>query len=92
MNIYKDKDGWGDSFAWIDAGDNYQGTWDSENFKGMPALAFFKTNKLKASTFGNHEFDKEWTISDFLNEAENAGFKYVLSNVVNKKTTTKTQI
>lgn len=50
---------WGNKLLWLDAGDQFQGSLESNLFKGKPMVDFFNfKNKInKASAIGNHEFD-----------------------------------
>lgn len=54
--LYKE---WGNKLLWLDAGDQFQGSLESNLFKGKPIVDFFnfKREIRKASAIGNHEFD-----------------------------------
>lgn len=43
--------------VWIDAGDNFQGSMESNKFEGKPVVKLFNHLGLDASALGNHEFD-----------------------------------
>lgn len=83
------------NFVWLDAGDNFFGTWDSKVTQGKIMSDFFNKYGLHASTFGNHEFDKDFPMKVFLqnihgkdadgkDKPEN-DYKYVVSNIFETK-------
>ncbi|NDD92722.1 hypothetical protein EBZ37_11610, partial [bacterium] len=45
------------AFLWLDAGDEFQGTIESNLAQGAPIVDFFNQNLLHAAAIGNHEFD-----------------------------------
>jgi len=47
----------GDHFIWLDGGDEFQGTIESNTEKGKPMVLFFNKMGLNAAAVGNHEFD-----------------------------------
>ncbi|MGZ3710828.1 MAG: bifunctional metallophosphatase/5'-nucleotidase [Bdellovibrionota bacterium] len=47
----------GDHLVLLDAGDIFQGTMESNTFKGESTLAFYNLLPYRASAVGNHEFD-----------------------------------
>lgn len=69
----------GDNLAWLDAGDNFFGTWDSKVMQGGIISTVFNDFGLKYSTFGNHEFDQDFPMNKFLSNTQTA--KYIVSNV-----------
>jgi 5'-nucleotidase len=47
----------GRDFIWLDAGDEFQGTIESNLEQGAPMVQFFNMEGLQAAAVGNHEFD-----------------------------------
>jgi 5'-nucleotidase len=47
----------GARLLWLDAGDEFQGTIESNLEKGAPMVKFFNAMGLQAAAIGNHEFD-----------------------------------
>lgn len=65
----------------LDAGDSYQGTLISNMSEGKAILSAFSALGLKASTFGNHEFDfGQEQIKTWLGSSERS-FWYVTSSL-----------
>jgi 5'-nucleotidase len=48
---------YGAHLVWLDAGDEFQGTIESNTNLGSPVVQFFNANGLNAAAIGNHEFD-----------------------------------
>ena len=48
---------WGTRLLWLDAGDEFQGTIESNSQQGAPMVEFFNLEGLDAAAIGNHEFD-----------------------------------
>jgi 5'-nucleotidase len=48
---------YGEHLLWLDAGDEFQGTLDSNLEHGAPMVDFFNSAGLNAAAIGNHEFD-----------------------------------
>ncbi|MGE3261922.1 MAG: bifunctional UDP-sugar hydrolase/5'-nucleotidase [Bacteriovoracia bacterium] len=48
---------YGDQLVLLDAGDIFQGTMESNTFKGASTLAYYNLLPYRASAVGNHEFD-----------------------------------
>lgn len=48
---------YGSRLLWLDAGDEFQGSIDSNLNEGAPMVDFFNLLDLKAAAIGNHEFD-----------------------------------
>ena len=47
----------GSRFLWLDAGDEFQGSIESNSVQGASMVDFFNSLELKAAAIGNHEFD-----------------------------------
>ena len=75
---------WGNRFMWLDAGDEFQGGYETKLSKGRLMTDIFNKIGLTAGTFGNHEFDDG---IDRLRELANAAsFPYITSNIYLKGT------
>jgi 5'-nucleotidase len=48
---------YGDHLVLLDAGDIFQGTMESNNFRGKSTLAYYNLLPYRAAAVGNHEFD-----------------------------------
>ena len=48
---------YGSHLLWLDGGDQFQGTIESNTERGAPMVQFFNLAGLSASAVGNHEFD-----------------------------------
>lgn len=46
-----------EQMLWLDAGDQFQGSLESNQLQGAPLIQFFNENGLAAASLGNHEFD-----------------------------------
>lgn len=73
-----------DSFIWLDSGDQFQGTLESNYFKGESMEAFYNFAKLQGSTLGNHEFD--FGIEGLESRLKQANYPYLVANFYNKTT------
>ncbi len=68
----------------LDAGDEFQGSIESNSQKGAPVVQFFNAVGLNAATLGNHEFDfGQDALKLRMSEAQ---YPYVMSNIVEKAT------
>ena len=47
----------GSRLLWLDAGDEFQGSLESNSEQGAPITAFFNLEKISGAAVGNHEFD-----------------------------------
>ena len=78
---------WHDNLLWLDGGDQFQGTLESNMFAGEPIVEFFNfmnfTNKMAAAV-GNHEFD--FGYENLSKAFKLADFPYLSANVYNKST------
>ncbi len=55
--IKKLKSEYQDRLIWLDGGDQFQGSIESNTETGKPMVDFFNASGLTASAVGNHEFD-----------------------------------
>ena len=78
---------WKDHLVWLDAGDQYQGTMESNLFVGEPIVKFINymnlTNQMTAA-IGNHDFD--FGFKNMSKSFLEADFPYVSANVYNTTT------
>lgn len=76
---------WRENLIWLDAGDQYQGTMESNLFVGEPIVKFFNymnmTHKTTAA-IGNHDFD--FGFKNMNKSFSEANFSYVSANIFNK--------
>ncbi len=68
----------------VDAGDEWQGTLESNSSKGATVVDFFNRLGVRAAAIGNHEFD--FDLSTLKKRAVEARYPYVASNIYEKKT------
>ncbi len=68
----------------VDAGDEWQGTLESNSSKGATVVDFFNRLGVKAAAIGNHEFD--FDLDTLKKRSIEASYPYVASNVYEKKT------
>lgn len=78
---------WQENLLWLDSGDQYQGTIESNSYVGEPIVKFFNfmnfTNRMAAAV-GNHDFD-----FGFENQSKvfkQADYPYLTANVYNAST------
>ena len=70
---------WGKRFIWLDAGDEFQGGFETKLTKGKIMTDILNKVELTAGTFGNHEFDDG---VDLLKEhVKQANFSYITANI-----------
>ena len=67
----------------IDAGDEWQGTLESNSVKGATVVDFFNRLGVKTAAIGNHEFD--FGLPNLKERANSAHYPYVASNIREKK-------
>lgn len=73
------KEEWGDRLIWLDAGDQFQGGFETKLSNGSIITDFFNNINLKSSAIGNHEFDFG---QDFLRDRlSKANFTYLAANI-----------
>lgn len=63
----------------LDAGDEMQGTLESNYYFGESTIAGYNAMGVMAATFGNHEFD--WGIPKLLERVAQANYPYVSCNI-----------
>ncbi|MBU6153941.1 MAG: bifunctional metallophosphatase/5'-nucleotidase [Bdellovibrionales bacterium] len=68
----------------IDAGDEWQGTLESNSSKGATVVDFFNRLGVHGAAIGNHEFD--FDLSTLKKRAVEARYPYLASNIFYKKT------
>lgn len=73
---------WGKRFLWLDAGDEFQGGFESKLTEGKIMTDIFNQIGLSAGTFGNHEFDDG--IDLLKAHVKNASYPYITSNIYTK--------
>lgn len=78
---------WHEKTLWLDSGDQFQGTMESNMFLGAPVIEFFNfmnfTNRM-AAVVGNHEFD--FGFENMSKTIAMADFPYLTANIYNKTT------
>ena len=85
VNIIKDE--FHNRILYLDAGDIFQGGAESTLTNGEIILEFLNLIKANASTFGNHEYDKD---RDFIEEKVcEAKFPFLATNIYDKKKSSK---
>lgn len=74
----------GNRFLWLDAGDEFQGSVESNMNLGKPMVQFFNAVQLNAAAIGNHEFDfGQDSLRSRLSEAK---YPYLAANIKYKET------
>ena len=76
---------WKDNLVWLDAGDQYQGTMESNLFVGEPIVKFINYMNLTKKTttaIGNHDFD--FGFKNMSKSFTEASFPYVAANIYNR--------
>lgn len=73
---------WGDHLIWLDAGDQFQGSIDSNSQQGAPMVQFFNATHLTASAVGNHEFD--FGLPALKARMSEAHYPYLAANIRDK--------
>lgn len=76
---------WSASFLWLDSGDQYQGTMESNLFSGEPVVQFFNFfnhTKIYAS-IGNHDFD--FGMQNMTKEFSISKFEHISTNIFKKE-------
>lgn len=68
----------------VDAGDEWQGTLESNSSKGATVVDFFNQLGVRAAAVGNHEFD--FTVANLKERAQAAKYPYVSANIREKRT------
>ena len=91
--IHKLKSEFGDRLLWLDAGDEFQGTIESNTAKGAPMVQLFNSLGLDAAAIGNHEFDygadspnNPDLLSSLEDRMREAKYPYLAANIDDKNT------
>ena len=71
----------------VDAGDEWQGTLESNSVKGASVVDFFNRLGVRTAAIGNHEFD--FGLDNLKERASGAHYPYVASNIYEKKSHTR---
>ncbi len=74
----------GDHLLWLDAGDEFQGTLESNPSGGASVVQFFNFQKLTAAAVGNHEFD--FGIPSLKERMKEAQYSFLAANILDAKT------
>ena len=74
----------GSNFIWLDAGDEFQGTVESNLNLGAPMVQFFNQKNLNAAAIGNHEFDFGQEVLN--TRMQEAKYPYVAANILIRQT------
>lgn len=74
----------GEHFLWLDAGDEFQGTLESNSQLGAPMVTFFNAHGLHAAAVGNHEFD--FGVKVLTTRMSEAHYPYLAANIALKST------
>jgi 5'-nucleotidase len=72
----------GNHFIWLDAGDEFQGSIESNTDQGAPMVSFFNAMGLNAAAIGNHEFD--FGIPALRARMKEAHYPYLAANITDK--------
>ena len=73
----------GPRMIWLDAGDEFQGTIESNLDSGAPMVQFFNAMGLTAAAIGNHEFD--WGADTLKARMSEAKYSYLAANIFDKQ-------
>jgi 5'-nucleotidase len=73
---------YGKDFLWLDGGDEFQGSLESNLEGGAPLVDFFNLMKLDGAAIGNHEFD--FGLPNLKDRMKQAHYPYLAANIVNK--------
>ncbi len=72
----------GSRMLWLDGGDEFQGSLESNLGHGMPVVDFFNSEGLNAAAIGNHEFD--WGVPILEDRFRQASYPYLAANIYKK--------
>ena len=75
-----------DHFVWLDAGDEFQGSIESNSEMGAPMVQFFNQAGLTAAAIGNHEFD--FGVNSLTLRMKEAKYPYLAANIEEKQSLT----
>jgi 2',3'-cyclic-nucleotide 2'-phosphodiesterase (5'-nucleotidase family) len=82
------KDEWKERFMWLDGGDHGSGGFEYLVSNGKIMSDFFNFKNLTASALGNHEFN--FGLEFLFGQMRNSTFDYLVANVRDKKTQSRT--
>lgn len=80
--IKKLRSEFGEHLLWLDAGDEFQGSIDSNLSLGAPMVTFFNQLGLNAAAIGNHEFD--FGLKALTSRMSEAHYPYLAANISDK--------
>lgn len=69
----------GSRLIWLDAGDEFQGSVESNSNLGAPMVSFFNSLQLTAAAVGNHEFD--FGVPNLKQRMTEAHYPYLAANI-----------
>jgi len=74
---------WQGNLLWLDAGDKFQGSIESNSFGGEPIIKFLNSKKkiLKIATLGNHDFD--FGFGNLTQRLTESHFDHLVANINN---------
>jgi len=72
----------GSHFIWLDGGDEFQGSIESNLALGSPMVQFFNATGLNAAAIGNHEFD--FGLDALKARMKEAHYPYLAANISDK--------
>lgn len=74
----------GSRLIWLDAGDEFQGSVESNSKFGAPMVSLFNSLQLTAAAVGNHEFD--FGVPNLKQRMSEAQYPYLAANIQDAKT------
>jgi 5'-nucleotidase len=75
---------YGDHLLWLDAGDEFQGSIESNLEQGAPMVQYFNLLNLDAAAVGNHEFD--FGLETLKTRMSEAKYPYLTANILDRET------
>lgn len=73
---------WKENLLWLDAGDQFQGTLESNMFNGSSMTEFYNFAGLDCAVIGNHEFD--FGFDALTDRFQQSNFPYLGANLFNR--------
>ena len=73
-----------DRLVWLDGGDEFQGSLESNSEQGAPMVQFFNQAGLTAAAVGNHEFD--FGLDTLKSRMSEAKYPYLAANILDAST------
>ncbi|MGZ3709068.1 MAG: bifunctional metallophosphatase/5'-nucleotidase, partial [Bdellovibrionota bacterium] len=74
----------GERLVWLDGGDEFQGSIESNLEQGAPMVSFFNAAGVQGAAIGNHEFD--FGLDALKARMTEAHYPYLAANIVEKAT------